>query len=131
MLRASGLAVETGFVPVDRHTLATNTEGVFAVGDATTIPLAGGKFLPKAGVFAEGEADVVAANIAADLAGKTPTARFDGKGACFVELGDNKAAFATGDFYAAEAPNIQLRRPGRHWHLSKVAFEKYWLRRWA
>jgi sulfide:quinone oxidoreductase len=131
VLRASGLAAETGFVPVDRHTLATNTEGVFAVGDATTIPIAGGKFLPKAGVFAEGEADVVAANIAADLTGKTPTARFDGKGACFVELGDNKAAFATGDFYAADAPNIQLRRPGRHWHLSKVAFEKYWLRRWA
>lgn len=131
VLRASGLAAETGFVPVDRHTLATSIDGVFAVGDATVIPIAGGKFLPKAGVFAEAEADVVAANIAADLAGRTPTARFDGKGACFVELGDGRAAFAKGDFYAADAPEIRLRRPGRHWHLAKVAFEKYWLRRWA
>jgi hypothetical protein len=23
-----------------------------------------------------------------------------------------------------------LRRPGRHWHLGKVAFERYWLWRW-
>jgi len=30
----------------------------------TTIPIAGGKFLPKAGVFAHAEADVVARRIA-------------------------------------------------------------------
>lgn len=130
-VRTSGLAADSGFVPVDRHTLATTVEGVFAIGDATTIPLASGKFLPKAAVFAEGEADVVAANIVAGLSGRAPTARFDGKGACFVELGDKRAAFATGDFYAAEAPAIRLRRPGRHWHLAKVGFEKYWLRRWV
>ncbi len=131
VLRASGLATETGFVPVDRATLATSAEDIWAIGDATTIPIAGGKFLPKAGVFAEAEADVVAANIAAELTGKTPAARFDGKGGCFVELGDGRAAFATGDFYAADAPAIALRRPGRRWHAAKVGFEKYWLRRWA
>lgn len=131
VLRASGLAAETGFVPVDRHTLATSAEHVWAIGDATTIPVGGGKFLPKAGVFAEAEAGVVAANIAADLTGKAPTATFDGKGACFVELGDGAAAFATGDFYAADQPRVQLRRPGRHWHAAKVGFEKYWLRRWT
>ena len=131
VLRSSGLAADTGFLPVDRETLATSAEGVFAVGDATAIPIAGGKFLPKAGVFAEAEADVVAANIAAELIGKTPTARFDGKGACFVELGDGQAAFADGDFYATDAPKVTLRRPGRHWHLAKIALEKYWMRRWA
>jgi sulfide:quinone oxidoreductase len=131
VLRTSGLAAETGFVPVDRDTLATGAEGVFAVGDATAIPIAGGKFLPKAGVFAEAEADVVAANIAAELSGRPATKRFDGKGACFVELGDGRAAFASGNFYAADAPDITLRRPGRHWHAAKVGFEKYWLRRWA
>lgn len=131
VLRSSGLAADTGFLPVDRETLATSAEGVFAVGDATAIPIAGGKFLPKAGVFAEAEADVVAANIAAELTSKTPTARFDGKGACFVELGDGQAAFADGDFYATDAPKVTLRRPGRHWHLAKIALEKYWMRRWA
>lgn len=131
VLRTSGLAAESGFVPVDRASLATGADGVFALGDASAIAIAGGKFLPKAGVFAEAEAVVVAANIAADLAGRTPTARFDGKGACFVELGDGRATFAGGDFYAPDAPEITLRRAGRHWHLAKVAFEKYWMRRWT
>jgi len=128
--RTSGLAAETGFLPVDRSTLATSAEGVFAIGDITTIPVAGGKFLPKAGVFAEAEAGVVAANIAAGLAGKTPAATFDGNGACFVELGDRRAAFASGNFYAPSGPAIRMRRPGPHWHLAKAALEKYWLRRW-
>jgi sulfide:quinone oxidoreductase len=127
---ASGLAGPTGFVPVDPATLATSAEGVLAIGDVTAIALAGGKFLPKAGVFAEAQAKVVARNIAADLAGRRAGATFDGAGACFVELGDGRAAFATGNFYAPAGPQIQLRRPGRHWHLAKVAFEQYWLRRW-
>jgi sulfide:quinone oxidoreductase len=131
VLGTSGLAAETGFLPVGRATLATSAEGVFAIGDATTIPVAGGKFLPKAGVFAAAEAKVVAANLAAELAGRPPTATFDGAGACFVELGDQRAAFATGHFYAPDAPQVRLRRPGRHWHLAKVAFEQYWMRRWA
>jgi sulfide:quinone oxidoreductase len=128
---ASGLADGTGFLPADPATLATRAEGVFAIGDVTAIPLAGGKFLPKAGVFAEAQAKVVSANIAASLAGHRPTAAFDGAGACFVELGDRRAAFATGNFYAPGGPQIHLRRPGPHWHLAKAAFERYWLRRWA
>ena len=31
---------------------------------------------------------------------------------------------------AEGAPAISLKRPGRRWHLSKIAFEKYWMRRW-
>ncbi len=127
--RRSGLAAESGYVPVDPTTLAVGPEGIYAIGDATSVPIAGGKLLPKAGVFAEKEAEVVAARIAADLSGKWPTETFDGKGACFVELGGGSAAYATGDFYAGDAPQIEMKRPGRHWHLAKVAFEQYWLRR--
>ena len=130
VVRESGLAAETGFLPVERETLATSAEDVFAIGDVTTIPIAGGKFLPKAGVFAHGQAEVVARRIAADLAGQTGSAAFEGKGSCFVEMGDGRAAYATGDFYAEGEPAVRLRRPGRHWHLAKVAFEQYWLRRW-
>lgn len=129
--RTSGLAAETGFVPVDPATLATAADGVYAIGDITAIPIAGGKFLPKAGVFAEAQADVVATNIAAELTGRPAGATFDGSGACFVELGNGRAAFATGNFYAPDGPQIRLRRAGRHWHLAKVAFEKYWMRRWT
>jgi sulfide:quinone oxidoreductase len=126
----SPLAGPSGFVPVDRSTLATAVEGVSAIGDVTSIPIAGGKLLPKAGVFAHGQAEVVAKRIGAELAGRAPTARFDGRGACFLELGDGSAAYASGDFYAEPRPQVRLRRPGRHWHLGKVAFERYWLWRW-
>jgi sulfide:quinone oxidoreductase len=129
-VRDSGLAAESGFIPVDRGTLATSVEGVFAIGDVTTIPIAGEKFLPKAGVFAQREAEVVARRIADELGGHRPSAVFDGKGSCFVEMGDGRAAFASGDFYAADEPQMTLRRPGRHWHLAKVAFEHYWKQRW-
>jgi len=100
-------------VPVDRATLATSVEGVFAVGDVTLIPIAGGKLLPKAGVFADGQAKVVAHRIAAELTGRPPSARFEGKGACFVEVGNGIAAYADGNFYAESGPQVRLRRPGR------------------
>ena len=45
-------------------------------------------------------------------------------------MGDGVAAYATGDVYAEEGPQVRLRRPGRRWHLAKVAFERYWLWRW-
>ncbi len=129
-VRRSGLAAESGFVPVDPRTLATAAEDVYAIGDITQIPIAGGKFLPKAGVFAHAEAEVVARRIDREMAGLEPSAVFDGTGSCFVEMGDGVAAFATGDFYAEGGAEVRLRRPGRRWHLAKVAFEKYWFRRW-
>jgi sulfide:quinone oxidoreductase len=127
----SSLAGETGFVPADPATLATSAEGVYAVGDVTAVPLPGEGFLPKAGVFAEAEAKIAACNIASELAGRKPDAAFDGHGGCLVELGDRQAAFATGNFYARGGPRIKLHGPGAQWHWAKVAFEQYWLRRWA
>ena len=130
VVRESPLAGPSGFIPVDRATLATATEGIYAIGDVTSIPIADGKFLPKAGVFAQSQAEHVARRIAAELRGATPAGAFDGKGACFIEMGDGIAAYASGDFYAEPRPEMRMRRPGRHWHLGKVAFERYWLWRW-
>jgi sulfide:quinone oxidoreductase len=130
VVRTSGLNADGGFVPVDRGTLATNAEGVHAIGDVTAIPIAGGKMLPKAGIFAHAEAEVASRRIAAELRGGHQAALFDGHGSCFVEMGDGVAAYATGDFYAEGAPDIHLRKPGRQWHALKVGFEQYWLRRW-
>ena len=130
VLAESGLAGPSGFVAVDRHSLETSLEGIHAIGDATQIPLAGGKFmLPKAGVFAHAQAGVVAERIACDLAGHESRATFDGNGACFLELGDGSAGYASGDFYAEGAPKVRMRRPGRHWHLAKVALERQWMHR--
>ena len=130
VVRRSGLAPEGGWVGVDRGTFETPVPGVYAIGDVTTVPLAMGKPLPKAGVFAHRQAEVVAANIAALWAGSGGRRTFDGHGACFVETGDGRAGFGAGDFYAEPVPRIALKAPNRMWHWGKVLFEWRWLRQW-
>jgi sulfide:quinone oxidoreductase len=130
VVRSSPLLGLSGFVNVDPRTLQTSHDDVFAIGDVATIRLPNGKALPKAGVFAHAEAKVVARRIADAVEGKRSDAVFDGKGYCWIELGDGRAGFAGGEFYAEPEPRITLRRPGRPLHWGKVAFEKWWLRHW-
>lgn len=130
VVRESGLLGETGWIPVDARTLKTSYDGVYAIGDITTIMLPVGKPLPKAGVFAHHEAETVARNIAAELEGRKPGHTFDGRGYCFLELGASRAGFASGDFYATPEPVVKMQRPGYHWHWSKVLFERWWLSHW-
>lgn len=118
-----------GWIPVDRNTLDTRFPRVYAIGDVTAIPLEMGKPLPKAGVFAERQAQVVAHNIAHDVTGEGEPASFNGHGECFIEAGDNKAGFGRGNFYAEPTPQIKLHAVSRRWHVAKVLFEKNWLRR--
>jgi sulfide:quinone oxidoreductase len=130
VVRAAGLTAESGWIAADRQTFETRWPGVYAIGDITSIPLTMGKPLPKAGVFAEAQAEVVAANIAAEWAGAGERRVFDGYGKCFLETGDGRSGLGAGDFYAEPAPQVRLRRPGRMGHWAKVWFEQYWLRRW-
>ena len=129
IVKDAGLTGPSGWVSVDRATLATNFPGVTAIGDITGIPLTIGKPLPKAGVFAHGHAEVVARNIAAEIEGKRATARFTGEGGCFVETGDGRAGYGSGNFYAEPVPQMRLRPPGRLLRLAKVLYEKFWLYR--
>jgi sulfide:quinone oxidoreductase len=127
VVRDSGLIGESGWISVDRHTLQTRWPNVYAIGDVVAIPLTLGKPLPKAGVFAHREGEVVARNIAHAITGEGSPTRFNGHGECFIETGDGKAGFGGGDFYAEPTPTVTLRMPAWHWHLAKVWFEKSWL----
>jgi len=126
----AGLTNESSWIPVNRQTLETRFAGVYALGDVTGIMLSMGKPLPKAGVFAHGEAEVVANNIAYAITGKGKPTVFDGQGECFIETGDGKAGFGSGNFYSEPAPLVKMRGPNRTLHLGKIAFEKYWLFEW-
>ena len=126
-VRESPLANAAGWVPVDKHTLKTNYENVYAIGDVTAITLANGKPLPKAGVFAHGEAETVAQRIADEIQGTVTQAQYDGVGYCWIETGGGSAGFASGEFYAEPDPIVPLPRSGRMWHWGKVMFETYWL----
>lgn len=124
----SPLAGPQGWIPVDAQTLQAG-DNVHAIGDVTAIKLPSGMMLPKAGVFAHAEGEVVADNLAHAAAGTQPAARFDGHGACFLETGGGRAGMASGDFYASPLPAVRMRRPARRWHWGKVLVERRWLAR--
>ena len=128
VVQDSGMCGESGWIPVDRGSLETKFPGVHAIGDVTGITLTSiGKPLPKAGVLAHNQAEVVAHNIAAAISGRGTRREFGGEGECFIETGDGKAGFGSGNFYADPAPRIDLKRPSVLLHWGKIAFEKYWL----
>ena len=131
VVRQAGLTGESGWVPVDRHSMETRFPGVYAIGDVTDISLAMGMPLPKAGVFAHHEGEAVAQTIASQINGAGRPGSFDGHGECFIEVGGGKAGFGRGNFYAEPTPKIKLHGPSRYWHAGKVLFEKDWLlRKW-
>jgi sulfide:quinone oxidoreductase len=82
-LAASGLAPK-GWVPVDQANLRTEFDGVYALGDVCTGP----RTVPKAGIFAEAAAAVVAQDIAATVTGAEPPPPYEGSGVCYAEFGD-------------------------------------------
>ena len=119
------MCCDSGWGPADHSIMETKFHGVFAIGDVTGIMLSSiGKPLPKAGVFAHHEAEVVGNNIALAIARKGAERRFTCEGECFIETGDRRAAFGSGNFYAEPASDVQLKEPGVMLHVAKVAYEK-------
>jgi len=85
VVEKSGLTVD-GWIPVDPATFATRFPGVYAVGDVTSAPV------PRAGVFAEGEAGTVADVLRAAIGGGAPAAPYKGEAGCYIEFGDDTVA---------------------------------------
>jgi sulfide:quinone oxidoreductase len=121
-LMDSGLApAPGGWLPTDRHTLQVGgREDVFALGDATDLPLS------KAGSTAHFEAPVVAERIAARVMGRAPSGKhadYEGKVMCFFEIGDGKGTLLQFDYDHPPKPP----KPNQLWHLGKIVFNKtYW-----
>jgi len=132
-VQRAGLANAAGWISVDKSTLTTQHEKVYAIGDATAVSMPGRwkpdvpLMLPKAGVFAHSQALTVTERIASEINGKHPDAQFCGDGFCMLEAGEDLAGFAYGDFFAEPSPDVRLKKIGRSWHLGKVLFEKWWL----
>jgi sulfide:quinone oxidoreductase len=93
VVEASGLA-EGGWIPVDPGTLATRFPGVYAVGDVTSVGT------PKAGVFSERAARVVADQLVARIRGESEPPGYDGTGSCWIEFGGREVARVDVDFFS-------------------------------
>ena len=83
---------EDGYIPVDSATLQTRFPGVYAVGDVATAGV------PKAGVFAEGAARIVAQALTAELGCGEPPGPYLGRGTCYIEFGEGRVGSVDIDF---------------------------------
>lgn len=129
VLTEAGLARPAGWLMPDPRTLEMPHEGVYAIGDCIAIPLANGMALPKAGIFAHAQGEVVAARIAARLRGVSPSATFAGEGTCFIETGGGQAAKATGSFMA-DPPQVRISESSEVTMAEKLDFERSRLEAW-
>lgn len=129
VVAAAGLTDGGPWVKVNPSTLESSFPGVFAIGDVTMIQLANGMPLPKAGVFAQSQGEVVAARIAERFAGNEPSASFSGDGMCFLETGHGEAAMVRGGFYA-DPPEVGLSEASAQNLAAKQDFETARLTAW-
>jgi sulfide:quinone oxidoreductase len=123
LARDANLVDASGWIPVDPETLETRHPGVFAIGDVTAVRLANGMFLPKAGVFADGQAHTVAEKITADISGRE-AGRFDGRGFCYIEVGGGEAAYGSGNFFGLPGPRMTLEPPSKNFRKEKEGLER-------
>jgi sulfide:quinone oxidoreductase len=123
VVEASGLTVD-GWVPVNPLTLETPFADIYAVGDVTSVGT------PKAGVFAEGQASVVADEIIARLRDRTASATYDGHGTCYLEFGQDRVARVSVTFLSGQAPAGELEGPSLAIAEDKVAFGVTRVQRW-
>ena len=121
----SGLATD-GWVAVHQPNLTTDFPGVYALGDVAT----GARTVPKAGVFAENAARVVADDIAARLRGTEPPPPYEGVGNCYVEFGDGLVGKVEANFLAGPAPTAHIFPASRELAAEKKAFRATRHERW-
>jgi sulfide:quinone oxidoreductase len=84
---------------------------------------------PRAGVFAEGAARVVADGLIARIRGESEPPGYDGTGSCWIEFGDRQVARVDVDFFSTPghptgtftAPSAQTAREKAEFGTSRRA----------
>ena len=127
--RAPSVVVESGltddgWIPVDPLTLETRFPDVYAVGDVTSVGT------PKAGVFAEGQAAVVADAILARARSEQPGSQYDGHGICYMEFGHEQIGMVDVFFQAGVTPHGDLIGPSTDLMAQKSHFGSSRIARW-
>ena len=121
----SGLAADAyGWVPVNKKTLETAFQGVYAIGDVN------GVGTPKAGVFAENAGRVVAASIIAQLRGGPPAEDYRGVGSCYIEFGNEQVGRVDVEFLKDPKPTGSFQQPSDALRVEKALFGSSRVQRW-
>lgn len=101
---ASGMT-EDGYIPVNPRTLETRFPDVFALGDVATVGV------PKAGVFAEGAARIVASSVIARVRAGDEPQTYEGRGSCYIEFGHGRVGRVDVDFLSGPKPTGTYNEP--------------------
>ncbi len=123
VVEESGLTVD-GWIPVNPLTLETQFPDVYAVGDVTSVGT------PKAGVFSEGQASVVAAQIMSRYRGAPNPPGYGGEGVCYVEYGADLVARVSVTFLSGQAPVGGFEEPSKRIAADKARFGANRVQRW-
>ncbi len=113
-----------GWIPVSPLTLETAYPDVYAVGDVTSVGT------PKAGVFSERQAAVVADQLIARLGRPGTVQPYDGLGICYIEFGHERVARVEVTFRSGERPNGRFDEPSALLLADKAEFGTSRVRRW-
>jgi sulfide:quinone oxidoreductase len=112
-----GITGDDDYVNVDWTMKVIGAERMYAVGDC--VNLAG----PKMGHMAVNQAQVSAANVAAEIAGHQPIAHYDHDMMMVLDVFDGDSIYFHKQLWS-EAPGSV--RHGRFWSWAKRVHEKYW-----
>lgn len=100
-IRVSPLADAAGWVDVDQASLRHKTfDNIWSLGDVMNAPNA------KTAAAARKQAPVVAENIIADIAGRSPNAQYDGYGSCPLTVERGKIVLAEFGYGGALKPSF-------------------------
>jgi len=98
VVEQSGMTVN-GWIPVDKTSLKTQFPNVYAIGDVSAVGT------PKAGVFAEGAAKIVAQYIIAAFRKGDQPGVYKGDGTCYIEFGGGRVGKVNVDFFSGPSPS--------------------------
>jgi len=113
----TGITDPNNYVRVDRHLRVSGADRMYAAGDAVN-------FLgPKMGHPAVLQGKIAAANLAAELEGREPVARYDHELMLVIDEGGKDSIYLRKELWDKSEASI---KQGRFWGWAKRAHEKYW-----
>jgi sulfide:quinone oxidoreductase len=115
---------ENGWIPTDKYTLKTRFPDVYAFGDVASVGV------PRAGIFAEGQAKIVAAQIVAEFQARDEAVKYQGIGACYMEYGQGMIGKVEVNFLGGPTTTAELYPPSVTLRGEKKAFGSSRRARW-
>ena len=112
-----GITNEEGYINVDSTMRVAGEERIYAVGDCTNFEG------PKMGHMAVRQAEIAAANLAAEIEGRAPVARYQHEMRFVIDELGAESLYLHKDL-STDAPATV--RQGRFWGWAKQVQERYW-----